>query len=174
MASGLGCGINKLEKGRRKQDALLPRIANRGIAVVFAVGVDIAIHGVDIAILRVDIAILGVDIAILRVDITILGVDIAILGVDIVVLGVDIAVLGVEIVILGVKIAILRRQKEKHKSGGGLRGREGVVSRVKHFETGWSVHESVDTGSHKGRGAPCYIPTPRVRPGWGLGCREIL
>ena len=50
----------------------------------------------------------------------------------------------------------------------------GVVSRVKHLETSWSVRESVDTRSHKGRIVPYYIPIPGVRPGRDLDCRGIL
>ena len=69
------------------------------------------------------------------VDIAILGVDRAILrrqekrerlqgegGVDIAVLGVDIAVLGVDIAILSVDIANLRRREKKGGATGG-RGR---------------------------------------------------
>ena len=127
VASGLGYDVNTLGKSRGKRYALLLRIANRGIVVIFGVGVDIVILGVDIAILGVDISILGVDIAILGVDIGILGVDITILGVD---------------------KAVLRRQKRNKKKwgGGGYGGREeGVVSGVRHLEAGWSVLESVDT-----------------------------
>ena len=105
VASGLGCNVNTL---------LLLKMPNRGIAVVFVVGVDIAILGVDIAILCVDIAILGVDIAIL----------------------------GVDIAIIGVEIAIRRKKKgeQKQPKNWGLRGREeGVVSCVRHLEAGWSV-----------------------------------
>ena len=115
VANALGCDVNMLGKGRGKRYALLLRMANRGIAVVFGVGVEIAIVGVDIAILGVDIALLGVNIAILGVYIAILGVDIAIFGVD---------------------IAVLRSQKEKQKKwGGGGYGvrEEGVVSRVRHL-----------------------------------------
>ena len=146
MASGLGCGVNTLGKGRRERYALLLRIAKRGIAIVFVVCVDIAILGVDIATPDLDMAILGVDIAIL-------GVDIAILIVD---------------------IAFLRRQKEKQNGGGGGGREEDVVSRERHFEVGWNVRESVDIRSHKGRGAPCYMLIQGVRPGRGLGCRGIL
>ena len=70
------------------------------------------------------------------------------------ILGVDIAILGVDIAILDVDIAIPRRQEK----GWGLQGEggSGGVSRVGHREAGWIVREFVDTGSHKGRGAPCY------------------
>ena len=122
-------------------------MANRGIAVVVVLGVDIAILGVDIAILGVDIATLGVDIAIIRVATAILGVN----------------------------IAILRRQKRRGGGGGGYRGREeGKVSHVRCPEAGWSVRELMDNRSHKVRGGPCYKPIPGVRSGRGLDCRRIL
>ena len=128
VASGLGYDVDTLGKGRGKRYALLLRIVNRGIVVIFGVGVDIVILGLDIAILGVDISILGVDIAILGVDIAILGVDITILGVD---------------------KAVLRRQKRNKKKwgeGGGYGGREeGMVNGVRDLEAGWSVLESVDT-----------------------------
>ena len=106
------------------------------------------------------------------------SVGIPFLGVDLAILGVDIAVLGIDIAVLGVDIAILRRQKKGGASKtteGGLRGREeGVVSRVRHLEAGWSVRESVDIRSHNRREVPCCMPIPGVRPGRDLDYRGIL
>ena len=58
---------------------------------------------------------------------------------------------------------------------GGLRGRgEGMVSRVKHLEAGWSAREFVGTRSRKGGVVPYNMPIPGVRPWRDLDCREIL
>ena len=49
-----------------------------------------------------------------------------------------------------------------------------MVSHVKTPKAGWSVGESVDTRSHKGRVVPYYMPIPGVRPERDLDCRGIV
>ena len=142
VASGLGCDVNTLGKGREKRYALLLRMANRGIAVVFGVGVDIVILGVDIEILcrYIDPRCRHSNPRCGHIDPRCRHND-----------------------------PRCRHSGPEEAEGktkkweGGLRGREeGVVSRVRRLEAGLSVLESVDTRSHKGHGAPCYMPIPGI------------